>query len=158
MDDGRQPNRTLIALFRRTAEAMVDDLVRRITAAGYPGVSGAHHPVFEHIDPEGTRLTVLAARAELTHQSMGELVQTLERRGYIERRRDPTDARVRLVRLTPKGRRMVARALHEIGQIEREWAERCRLAGLDGDVASALESALRQQEATEASARKSFSA
>jgi len=40
----------------------------------------------------------------MTHQSMGELIDTLERRDYVERRPDPDDGRARLVCLTAKGR------------------------------------------------------
>ena len=91
--------------FRRTARLMVDELVRRLEADGYRGVPPAYHAVFENIDPEGTRLSDLAARADMTHQSMSELVAALERRGWVERTRpSPTDRRARLVCLTPEGR------------------------------------------------------
>lgn len=147
--------RTLISLFRRTAQEMVADLVERLHAAGYPEVSGTQHPLYENIDPEGTRLTVLAARAGMTHQSMSELVQGLEARGYVERRPDPTDKRARLIRLTPAGRRLVTRALREIDRIEREWRSHWGLAGFEGDMGAVLERALaaRSVRASEAPAR-----
>jgi DNA-binding MarR family transcriptional regulator len=138
---------TLIALFRETARLMVDELVERLHAAGYGDQTAAHHPVFENIDPEGTRLTVLAARAGMTHQSMGELVQTLERRGYLERRPDPSDGRATLVLLTRPGRQSARRAIEEIAEIEAAWLERFRRAGLDVDLRALLEAALREREA-----------
>jgi DNA-binding MarR family transcriptional regulator len=138
---------TLIALFRETARLMVEELVERLHAAGYRDQTAAHHPVFENIDPDGTRLTVLAVRAGMTHQSMGELVQTLERRGYLERRPDPSDRRATLVLLTRRGRQAVRRAVAEIAQIEAAWRERFRRAGLDADLRASLEAALREREA-----------
>jgi hypothetical protein len=42
------------------AQLMVAELVERLNAAGYPDISAAAHPVFENIDPNGTRLTELA--------------------------------------------------------------------------------------------------
>src|SRR5919199_4109650 len=93
---------TLISLLRHTAQLMVAGLIERLTAAGYRDLSAAMHPVFENIDREGTRLTDLAARADMTHQSMGELIDTLEQRGYVERRPDPADGRARLVCFTNK--------------------------------------------------------
>jgi DNA-binding MarR family transcriptional regulator len=132
----------VIALLRRTTQVMVADLVQRLQRAGYPEVSGAYHPLFENIDPKGTRLTVLAARAGMTHQSMSELVQSLERRGYVERRVDPSDHRARLVRLTPKGRHMVTRAIREIQEIEREWLDHVEASGLHGNLKSALRATL----------------
>lgn len=136
---------TLIALFGRTTQLMVDELIERLHSAGFRDVTAAHHPVFENIDPGGTRLTVLAARNSMTHQSMGELVETLERRGYVERRVDPADGRARLVVLTAMGRRLARRAIAEIGEIERDWMGRLARAGLDADLRGRLESALEEQ-------------
>jgi DNA-binding MarR family transcriptional regulator len=121
---------------------MVAELVERLNAAGYPDISAAAHPVFENIDPDGTRLTELAARTGMTHQSMGELVSLLERRGYLERRSDPSDGRVRLVALTAQGRRVVRDALNEIAAIEAEWLARWNAAGLRQDLRPALEAAI----------------
>lgn len=133
---------TLISLFRRTTHLMVAELVDRLASAGYPDLPAATHPVFENLDPEGTRLTDLAARADMTHQSMGELIDTLEHRGYVERRPDPGDGRARLVCLTAKGRQMVRAALREIGAIEAGWTQAWTAAGLRSDLRAALEQAL----------------
>jgi len=138
----RKSPENLIPLIRETGRAMVAQLIERLHAAGYPEITGAHHPLFENIDFEGTRMTVLAARAGTTHQSMGELVQSLEARGYVVRRPDPADGRARLVRLTPSGRRLVRRALLEMKRIEREWQQAWRSAGFKGNVATVLRKAL----------------
>jgi DNA-binding MarR family transcriptional regulator len=135
---------TLISLFRRTAQLMVAELVQRLTAAGYPDLPAATHPVFENLDRDGTRLTELAARADMTHQSMGELVDTLEQRGYLERRPDPADGRARLVCLTSRGRQMVRTALREIEDIETTWTQTWQAAGLRTDLSTALVHALSQ--------------
>jgi DNA-binding MarR family transcriptional regulator len=137
---------TLIALFRQTSRLMVEELIERLHVAGDEHATAAHHPLFESIDREGTRLSVLAARAGMTHQSMGELVGTLERRGYVERVADPDDGRARLVRLTQKGRWAVRLAVAEIDEIEAEWLERYRRAGFDVDVRALLEAGLRERE------------
>jgi DNA-binding MarR family transcriptional regulator len=133
---------TVIALVRRLERLMVDELIERLRAAGYDDMTAAHHPVFENIDPAGTRLTTLAARAGMTHQSMGELVATLEQRGYLERAPDPSDGRARLVRLTDHGRDAVRQAVREIEQIEAGWQLRLAGAGLDADLRQVLARAL----------------
>jgi DNA-binding MarR family transcriptional regulator len=122
---------------------MVDELTARVRAAGFDDLNASHHPVFENLDPRGTRLTDLAVRAGMTHQSMGELVAALEQRGYLERRVDPTDGRARLVCLTPKGRRMVRSALHEIEQIETSWRHRLEASGCL-KLRAAIENAVRE--------------
>jgi DNA-binding MarR family transcriptional regulator len=135
---------TLIALFRHTAREMVDELIGRLRAAGYEDTTAAHHPLFESIDPGGTRLTVLAARAGMTHQSMGELVAILERRGYVERRADPSDGRARLVVLTARGRAIVRLAVKEIAAIEAAWVERVGTAGFELDARALLKAGLQR--------------
>jgi DNA-binding MarR family transcriptional regulator len=82
----------------------------------------------------------------MTHQSMGELVQMLERRGYLERKADPSDGRVSLVRLTAKGRRAVRQAVEEIARLEAAWLDRFERAGLDADMRAVLEAGLRERD------------
>jgi DNA-binding MarR family transcriptional regulator len=145
---------TVLIGFRRTAQLMVEELAKRLEADGFGEIPPAYHALFENIDPGGTRLTALAARAEMTHQSMSELVATLERRGWVERRPDPSDGRARLVCLTPEGRRLTARGLHHINEIEAAWQARWRDAGYDGQLrdvlADAIANAERERQTTSA--------
>lgn len=136
------PVATIISVFRTAAALMIEDLVAGLHAAGYLDLSPAHHVVFENLDPGGTRLTELAARAGVTHQSMSELVSGLAQRGYLERRPDPGDRRARIVHLTDKGKRMARRAVKEMAAIEAEWRERLVGAGLNGDIVESLSKAL----------------
>jgi DNA-binding MarR family transcriptional regulator len=142
----RQRVITLIALLRRTSRRMVEEITERMEADGYPNAPSRHHPLFENIDPEGTRVTVLAARAGITHQAMAQLVSELEERGIVERVADPSDGRARLVRLTGEGRERVRAALEQIAAIEDKWRKRWRRAGLRGDPRAALEAALREDD------------
>lgn len=139
-DPSRPPS--LLVLLRRTTQAMVDELVKRVANAGFPN-QGSFGYVLENIDPAGTRLTTLAARAGLTHQSMGELVDKLTAHGYVERIPDPTDRRARLVRLTDHGRAMVRATLKAIHAIESDWQTHWKRAGLTDDLAPILAEALR---------------
>src|SRR5215216_19447 len=86
-------------------------IVQGVVAAGFPQ-RAAHSAVFANIDvATGTRLTVLAQRATMTPQAMGELVDDLERAGYVRRVPDPADRRAKLVVLTDRGRGSVEAAL-----------------------------------------------
>jgi DNA-binding MarR family transcriptional regulator len=133
----------LVTLLKEVTEAMVAELVERLNAAGYADITVAHHPVFYHLDADGTRLTELAARAGMTHQSMGELVAALVRLGYLTRRPDPHDGRARLVCMTRRGRNAVRRARREIVDIEAGWLDRFHAAGLEDDLRHVLATALR---------------
>lgn len=143
----------LVELLKRTTHSMITELVARLNAAGYTDITIAHHPVFYHLDLSGTRLTELAARAGMTHQSMSELVTALVRLGYLERRPDPADGRARLVRLTRRGHNARRRARAEIADIESAWLERLRTAGLESDLHRTLTAVLDDLDETAAHRR-----
>lgn len=96
----------------------------RLKEAGFPDIRPGHGCVFGTIDPEGSRLTVLAARARMTKQTVGEVTNDLVRLGYAERVPDPEDGRAKIIRLTERGReaRIIGRQLIE--ETEEEWARR----------------------------------
>lgn len=65
--------------------------------------------------PEGLRPRIreLAERMQILHHSAVELVNRLEKRGYVHRTRAQTDRREVLLALTPKGEKVLAElALH----------------------------------------------
>ena len=136
------PVPTIISVFRRAAGVMIEDLIARLAAAGFAGLGPSHQVVFENLDPGGTRLTELAARAGITRQSMSELVSALEQRGYLERRVDPADRRARIVCLTRTGRQMARRALHEMTAIEADWRESLASTGVTGDIVGSISKVL----------------
>lgn len=81
----------------------------------------AHMQVFENLDPEGTRLTTLAERTQISHQSMGEMVDELVRHGYLERLPDPADRRARLIRASPRGRVVLMEAAGQLRLLHDRW-------------------------------------
>src|SRR6266508_1842852 len=99
------------------------ELFQRAQEAGYSEIREAHLQVFGNIDWSGTRLTDLAARANMTRPSMAELVDDLEGAGYLERKLDPSDGRAKLICLTRKGKRVMTQALRVTRDIEREYVE-----------------------------------
>jgi DNA-binding MarR family transcriptional regulator len=101
-----------------------EELHRRIAARGHEAVRAPHGNVFAFLDEHGTQVSELARRAQITKQSMAELVAHLERHGYVERVPDPRDRRAKLVRATLRGRQVYAIARAAIADIERDWTER----------------------------------
>ena len=65
--------------------------------------------------PEGAQATVqtLAERLMLKHNSTVELINRLQTRGYVSRSHSPTDRRCVLVRLLPRGEKLVERVARE---------------------------------------------
>lgn len=99
-------------------------LAARIYAAVVAGTAvddlrPAHGNAMEQLEMEaGLRLTDLAARAGMTAQSMGELVDDLEGKGYVERRPDPDDRRAKRIYLTQRGRENARVAKQTIAEVE----------------------------------------
>ncbi|HKA96427.1 MAG TPA: MarR family winged helix-turn-helix transcriptional regulator [Streptosporangiaceae bacterium] len=118
------PRPPIAPLVMRLNAALTGALHERLPGAGFPDIRPPHCQVLRGIEPGGSRLTDLAAAAQMTKQSMGELVDHLEAAGYVERVPDREDARVKAIRLTPRGRH-ATRAIADIGtQIETEWASK----------------------------------
>ena len=91
------------------------------------GLHPSHHAVLAVLD-EGSRETQ-GSIADALGYDRGQLVgllDELEERGLVERRRDPADRRRHTVRLTPAGKRALAKARALAGQLEDDF-----LAALD---------------------------
>jgi DNA-binding MarR family transcriptional regulator len=109
-------------LFREPYLAFSAELVRRLRASGHEQLNVSHLVVFQHIDPTGSRLTELAARAQMTKPSMAYLVHHLEEAGYLRRVPDTDDGRARVIELTGRGWEQIEDALDVIADLEAELA------------------------------------
>lgn len=106
----------------KQARGALIEAVRTALADGQePVLRAAHTQVFESLDPEGTRLTTLAERAQMSHQAMGEMVDELVRHGYLERLPDPADRRARLIRPSARGRAVLGRAAGQLRLLHDRW-------------------------------------
>jgi DNA-binding MarR family transcriptional regulator len=114
----------LAILLREPFRVGNEVLHRRFAQRGHPDIRPAHGNVMQFLDDDGTTVSVLAQRAQITKQSMAELVEHLERLGYVERVPDPSDRRAKLVRATPRGRQLYAIAGEVVAEIEAEWTKR----------------------------------
>jgi DNA-binding MarR family transcriptional regulator len=116
----RRPE-NLAILLREPFRAGTERLHRRFAERGHPDIRPPHGNVMQFLDDGGTRVSVLAERAQMTKQSMAELVAHLERLGYVERVPDPSDRRAKLVRPTPRGKQLYAIARDVVAEIEADW-------------------------------------
>ena len=90
--------------------------------AHYPDVTPAQTRIMSLLDRNGTRVGELAERAQLTKQSLSELVVGLEALGLVERRPDPSDGRAKLVVPTEEGLRAMAIGFDVAQAVHRRWA------------------------------------
>ncbi|MBO0743835.1 MAG: MarR family transcriptional regulator [Candidatus Dormibacteraeota bacterium] len=107
----------LLAAYQQTAS----ELLTTLAGAGHAAIRHKHGAVFANLDPEGTRPSVLADRAGMTRAALGELVDELERLGYVRRQPDPADRRAKLVVPTPAAEE-VAVLVHQVNEgIEQRY-------------------------------------
>ena len=102
--------------------AMDERVQRAMREAGYD-VTVAQSRLAQRIADDGSRLTELADRAQVTKQTASVLVTALERQGLVERVPDPADGRAQLIRLSARGREAAGHAMRVVIGVEREWAE-----------------------------------
>jgi len=115
----------MIRLLNVAADLFADELGDKLAAVGLSDLRPGHGCVFGNIDPEnGSRLTELAERANMTKQSVGEVTSDLQELGYVERVADPNDGRAKLIRLTDQGRQAYDIGRRLIDELEQEWGER----------------------------------
>ncbi|MET7483535.1 MarR family winged helix-turn-helix transcriptional regulator [Streptomyces sp. NPDC005538] len=106
--------------------AAAGELTRRINdgveARGFEA-RPAYGFAFTRLAPDGATATELAAHLGVTKQAASQLVDELVRKGYVERRPHPGDARARLVVLTERGWACTRAAEEAALDAVRPWVE-----------------------------------
>jgi DNA-binding MarR family transcriptional regulator len=131
------PENPLIgALLRVPSQAIHRRILTGLHRAGFRDLRLPHMGVLQYPGPDGSRPSELAERAGMSKQAMNQLLQSLERLGYLSRRDSREDQRARVVHFTARGRAVWAR-IHEIlAEIEAQW--RAALGEKDFDRLKAL--------------------
>lgn len=114
--------RLLNRLLLRPALAMRVRTQRAIEEAGFDDFRIAHMNVFAWLPDSGARIGQLARQAQLSKQTMTELVSYLEKHGYVYRTRDPRDGRAWIIRFTERGAALDRVARRALQDTEKEWA------------------------------------
>lgn len=86
-------------------------------------LTAAHVHITRHLALEGSRLTELAARAGVSKQAMGKLVDQCEAWDLVRRQNDPRDARACLVVFTPAGLSWLQAFKEAVSQAQAELQE-----------------------------------
>jgi|SRR5215217_5708606 len=118
------PNPHTGRLLRDAFARFERDLLDGLREARVADIRPTHNAVLRYLDADrGTRASTLAERAGLTRQALTQIVDDLERLGYVTRRPDPTDRRAKLVVYTDRGRRVFAAGREIIDRIERAFED-----------------------------------
>jgi DNA-binding MarR family transcriptional regulator len=105
-------------------DAMIAEWRAEIESSEFDDIRPTHACVFRYVRESGLRLTEIAELANMTKQSVGEVVDDLAERGYVERVPDPGDGRAKRICLTPKGKEAQDFGYSTFDALEERWAER----------------------------------
>src|SRR3954454_10711127 len=114
----------LMGLLDAATEAYLGEFRRQLEETGYADLRPTHGCVFRFVRDDGMRLTELATHADMTKQSVGEVVDELVDLGYVERIPDPEDRRAKLICLTKRGIEAQRVGFGLLADVEPRWAER----------------------------------
>jgi DNA-binding MarR family transcriptional regulator len=121
-DQRKREDPDIGVLAARLLFAVQGDLFARLAELGFDDVRARHGAVLAYLDPEGTRPGELARTSGRRKQTIGAILDDLERLGYVERRPDPEDRRASLIVPTERGRRFITASDAIVGEIERGHA------------------------------------
>lgn len=114
----------LTGLLDLAFDAMIAEFRGELEQTEFRDIRPTHGCVFRYVQGEGMRLTEIAERADMTKQSVGEIVDDLAARGYVKRVPDPDDRRAKLICLTERGEEAQAFGLRLFAEVEKRWAGR----------------------------------
>jgi len=97
-------------------------LMSRLEQSGFSMVRHVHFNVLRHLDPDGTRIVDLAARAQITKGSMGKIVKECELLGLVQLRVDPQDGRAKVVSFAAKGIELMQTIRNAMTEVQAEMA------------------------------------
>ncbi|GAA1857548.1 MarR family winged helix-turn-helix transcriptional regulator [Asanoa iriomotensis] len=100
------------------------EIFARAAEQGFDDVRPRHGAVLAYLDEEGIRPGELARLAGRNKQTMGAIIDELERLGYVRREPDPADRRARLIVPTERGLRVMVASDQYVRDIEQSLSAR----------------------------------
>jgi DNA-binding MarR family transcriptional regulator len=91
-------------------QQFVIELRTELTEQGFTDQGRSDGYVLRALGESPMTTSELADRLEISKQGAGQIVEDMERRGYLERRPDPRDGRARLLHLSEHGQAALAAA------------------------------------------------
>lgn len=122
MSDAAEPDH-ILALLGRLMDLVGQD-VRAALPGALAGLRTSQLRLLSLTPRDGLRVTDLADRVGMSKQALGEFAGQLESAGLLESVRDTRDRRVRILRPTAEGLRVVAAGAEIIEGVEMRWRER----------------------------------
>lgn len=124
----------LVGAFR----AVIESLHSELAARGHPAARPIHGFALQAVGPDGATVSELGRRLGVSKQAATKTAAGLEQLGYVDRRRDPGDARAIRLQRTPRGDEFLALSAEIFERLKVDWAQQIgpsRLRELQDDLA-----------------------
>jgi DNA-binding MarR family transcriptional regulator len=109
-------------LSTRLLFGLQSELFRRCAQEGFDDLRPRHGAVAAYLDENGLRQTELTRLARRNKQTIGAIVDEMEKLGYVSRVPDPADRRAKLIMPTARGLRLMELSDTIIADIESKYA------------------------------------
>lgn len=112
---------TVPALLNLVAASGAPGLRAALADAGLDGIRPAQAVALVPLATGGLHASDLAERLRVSRQAVAQVVAVLERHDYVVRGPHPSDARVRIIKLTPRGRHALRVMRSNALEVEKRW-------------------------------------
>jgi DNA-binding MarR family transcriptional regulator len=109
------------ALVNLVAASSAPRLRAAFAAAGLDGIRPAQAVALVPLAAGGLHASDLADQLRVSRQAVAQAVAALERHAYVVRGPHPSDARARIIELTPKGRDALQVMRSNALDVEKRW-------------------------------------
>jgi DNA-binding MarR family transcriptional regulator len=116
---GLASGRASIGALPLVAARIEQRLMHATSEHGHVGLKLSHGQILTLIGPSGARLHQLALLHRVSRQAISATAQDLEALGYLRREPDPHDRRGVVVRLTPRGTRLIEDSVSALDALDR---------------------------------------
>jgi DNA-binding MarR family transcriptional regulator len=114
---------TVPALVNLLAASGAPRLRAAFAAAGLDGIRPGQAVALVPLAAGGLHASDLADRLRVSRQAVAQAVAALERHDYVVRGPHPSDARARIIELTPRGRRALRLMRSSALDVEKRWRD-----------------------------------
>lgn len=120
MQSGHLPLARLLAIAYRQ---LIDQLHARLREQGWTDVRVSYGYVLLAARDQPTSLGSLITLLGVSKQATSKIVDAMETAGYVQRRTDPRDARVKVIEIAPRGEALLSAVEEIYASLEAAWAE-----------------------------------
>ena len=120
----REPRRDIRALLLGPSLELASAVDDRLRRQGFPSLRPVQSQILTLIEGGGLRLSDLVSTVAVAKQTLGDLVDDLEREKLVERYADPDHGVIKRVRLAARGRQWATEVRRAADATEKVWSER----------------------------------